>query len=97
MIAATLEFGSTPNRLKFVKYVKDGNPYTQKVTGIDGRLVIGAIEHLGFTGNHQGSELVKTTVSYFDVFKTICEARGITLTDSSKIVIGEGNYIIAVK
>ena len=101
LINATLTFGSTPNYLKTVTYTKDGQKYTQTVKGnvANERLAIDAIAHLGLTGTQSGSVLVKTidTVSYLDVFKSYCAVHGITLTDSSKIVVGANNTILGVK
>ena len=99
LISATLKFGSTKNYLKFVEYTKDGQKHTQTVTGnvATGRLAISAIAHLELTGDHSGSELINAPTTYFDTFKTFCAAHGITLTGSSKIVVGANNTIIGVK
>lgn len=99
LLSATLNFGSTKNALKSVTYTKDGVTTTKTVTGTGGRLFIDAISSLALTGSKSGSVLVKTidTVSYLDVFKTYCEAHGITVTDSSKIVVGINNIITGVK
>ena len=99
LISATLRFGSTPNYLKSVVYTKDGQTYTQTVTGnvTAGRLAIAAISHLGLTGDNSGSVLVNEATTYLDTFKAFCAAHGITLTGSSKIVVGANNTIIGVK
>ncbi len=95
LISSTLTFGSTPNALKTVTYTKDGTTTAKNVTGT--RLFIPAIEHLGLTGTQSGSVLINAPTTCLDTFKTFCAVHGITLTDSSKIVIGANNTIIGVK
>lgn len=99
LVSATLTFGSTPNYLKSVTYTKDGQKLTQNVTGnvATGRLAIDAIAHMKLTGNQSGSVLVNAATTYLDTFKTFCAVHGITLTDSSKIVVDANNTIIGVK
>lgn len=97
LLSAKLEFGSTPNALKFVTYTRDGVTDTKAVNGIDGRLYIDAISHLGLTRTNSGSVLANDPVYYLEIFKTVCEAHGIALTENSKIVVGANNTIIAVK
>ena len=99
LLSSTLHFGSTKNCLKFVTYTKDGTTTKAQVKISGGRLEIPAIAGLALTGDQSGSVLVKTidTVSYLDVFKSYCAVHGITLTDSSKIVVGANNTIIGVK
>ena len=97
LLSATLTFGSTKNALKTVTYTKDGITTTKAVTGTGGRLFIPAIQHLGLTGIQSGSVLANEATTYLDTFKTFCAAHGITLTDSSKIVVAANNTIIGVK
>ena len=99
LLSATLNFGSTPNYLKSVTYTKDGQTYTQNVTGnvSAGRLAIDAIASLGLKGTQPGSVLLKAPTTYLDTFKTFCALHGITLTDSSKIVVDANSNIISVK
>lgn len=97
LLSATLTFGSTKNALKTVTYTKDGITTTKTVTGTGGRLFIPAIQHLGLTGVQSGSVLANEATTYLDTFKTFCAAHGITLTDSSKIVVAANNTIIGVK
>lgn len=99
LVSATLTFGSTPNYLKSVTYTKDGTQYTQTVKGnvATNRLAINAIAHMNLTGTQFGYVLLSVPATYLDTFKTFCSVHGITLTDSSKIVVGANNTIIGVK
>jgi len=100
LLSATLKFGSSPNAMKSIVYTKDGTQITQDLTRNNTyRLKIAAIEHMALTGDHSGSVLTNAhaPTMYLDTFKSYCAVHGITVTDSSKIVVGANNTIIGVK
>lgn len=95
----TMQFSSvTVNELKSITYTKDDG--TQGTASGDQRINLTGIDNLSLLNTQNVSVLKQTgyTQNALTDFKAYCEKVGITVTDSSKIVIGNtANVIVGVK
>ena len=91
----TMNFsGSTANQLKTISYTKaDGSAASYGPS----RINLTGLGDLGLLNSQSVSVLLKPA-NCLVAFKSACAAAGITVTDSTKFVVGEtGNVIVGVK
>ncbi len=88
---------ATVNQLKSITYTKDDGTETTVSTS---RITLTGLEHLSLLNTQNVSVLKQTgyVQNALNEFKAYCAANGITITDSTKIVIGDtDNVIVGVK